>query len=290
MRFSTLLTMTTLFAGLVPTPTAAGADKVDDVLAQAQKKIVKGQFDEALKLADRAVALDRKNIKGYVFRAKLFEVLRKYKEALADYDRTLKISPRAAEVYNWRGAVHFKLGHVKKSISDFDRYIKLEPKAKNGHWMRGISYYYAGRFEEGRKQFEGYESVDTNDVENAVWHFLCVARSDGVAKARKSMLKIGKDSRVPMMEVYALYRGKAKPADVLNAANKVEKGAKPELKQQQLFYAHLYLGLYYEVTGDKKRALEHMTRAAKDYVIGHYMGDVARVHLRLLQKEAKSKG
>jgi lipoprotein NlpI len=91
-----------------------------------------------------------------------------------------------------------------------------------------------------------------------------------------------------MAEVYALFAGKAKPADVLAAAKKVDEGKK-ELLRQQLFYAHLYLGLYYEVTGDKKRAQEHMSKAAKDYRIGHYMGDVARVHLEILKKANKKK-
>jgi lipoprotein NlpI len=94
---------------------------------------------------------------------------------------------------------------------------------------------------------------------------------------------------MPMMEVYALFAGKAKPADVLAAAKKVA-GEKKDLLRQQLFYAHLYLGLYYEATGDKKRAKEHMTKAAKDYVIGQYMGDVARVHMEIMNKTAKKKG
>jgi lipoprotein NlpI len=125
-------------------------------------------------------------------------------------------------------------------------------------------------------------------VENAVWHFLCLARSAGVKKARRAMLKIGKDKRVPMTEVYALYAGKIKPEDVLKAAMKTDAEAKPEIRRHQLFYAHLYLGLYYEVMGHEKRAREHMIKAAKDYVIGHYMGDVARVHLaRMLKTNQK---
>jgi hypothetical protein len=32
-----------------------------------------------------------------------------------------------------------------------------------------------------------------------------------------------------------------------------------------------------------------MTEAATDYVIGHYMGDVARVHLAIMKKKAKAK-
>jgi lipoprotein NlpI len=90
-----------------------------------------------------------------------------------------------------------------------------------------------------------------------------------------------------MMEVYALYAGKSKPEEVLEAAKTTDKNAKPEVRRHQLFYAHLYLGLYYEVIGNKKLAREHITKAAKDYVIGHYMGDVARVHLARMLKKNK---
>ena len=127
--------------------------------------------------------------------------------------------------------------------------------------------------------------VDTNDVENAVWHYLCNARAVGVEKARAAMLKIGKDRRVPMMEVYALYAGKAKPDDVLTAARAGEP-SKDDLNRR-LFYAHLYLGLYYEVSGDARKARSHLELAADKYRIGHYMGDVARVHVMLLDRKEK---
>jgi lipoprotein NlpI len=266
------------------TQSTARADKVDDLLLQAKGLVEKGRLDEARAVVNKAIDTDPKNVKGYFFRAGLSELQRKYGEALTDYDKILSLDPKIAEAYNLRGGTHFKLGHIKESIADFDRFIGLRPKEKNGHWMRGISLYYAGRFEDGRKQFEGYETVDTNDVENAVWHFLCMARSAGVEKARKSLLKIGKDERIPMMEVYALFQGKAKPEDVLAAAKKVPKGSAPGLLRQQLFYAHLYLGLYFEATGDPKRSLDHIQKAATDYVVGHYMGEVARVHLAIRNK------
>ena len=43
------------------------------------------------------------------------------------------------------------------------------------------------------------------------------------------------------------------------------------------------------MSGDKAKALEHMTEAAGKYRIDHYMGDVARVHEELLRKEGKPK-
>src|SRR5204863_2991600 len=112
------------------------------------------------------------------------------------------------------------------------------------HWQRGISCYYAGRYDDGRKQFELHQTVNPNDVENAAWHFLSVARSAGLAKARASLLPVSGDSRVPMTQIYALFAGKAKADDVLAAAQGGY--ASPAKLNRHLFYSHLYVGLYYE--------------------------------------------
>jgi lipoprotein NlpI len=90
-----------------------------------------------------------------------------------------------------------------------------------------------------------------------------------------------------MAEVYALFLGKAKPEDVLRAAR--AEADTPRLAQWQMFYAHLYLGLYYESQGDAKKAREHIDLAAGKYGVREYMGDVARVHRDLLRKDEKAK-
>ncbi len=270
-----------LGSGLADKPTA------DQLLRQADEALTKGQPNRAIELATRAIETEPANARAYFFRGALHEEQKRHAEALADFDACLKIDPKHAEAYNHRGSEQFKLGKVKESLADFDKFLALRPAEKNGHWKRGISLYYAGRFEDGKKQFEGYENVDTNDVENAVWHFLCNARLAGIDKARAQVLKIGKDGRVPMMQVYDLYRSRCKAEDVLAAATagKVD----GELAKRQLFYAHLYLGIYADVQGDKKKALEHLALAAGKFRIGHYMGDVAHVHEQILKRELKDK-
>ena len=54
-------------------------------------------------------------------------------------------------------------------------------------WQRGIALYYAGRYDDCRRQFESHRSVNPDDVENAAWHFLCVARAESPAKARAAL-------------------------------------------------------------------------------------------------------
>lgn len=200
-------------------------------------------------------------------------------ESLKEADAAVAKTPTAAAYYR-RGAVHFMLGRFDDSIRDFDKQIALDPKAKISHWQRGITYYYAGRFQDGIEQFEGYQTFDDADVENAVWRFMCMARRDGLKAAQAKMLKIGDDRRVPMRQIYDLYVGKLTPEQVLKTASKGEGKA----LNSQLFYAHLYLGIWHDLNGDRTRALDHLERATEQHRIGHYMWDVARVHRDLLKK------
>jgi lipoprotein NlpI len=174
-----------------------------------------------------------------------------------------------------RGMQKFRDNEVAGSLADFDRAAQLEPQSAPQLWQRGISDYYAGKFREGRRQFELHQTVNPHDVENAAWHFLCVARVDGVAAARKALLNIDttRDTRVPMAEIYALYAGRGTKESVLQAA---AKDATPEAAM----YADLYLGLYYEAAGDQDQSRALIRKAAAAVVPGNYMHDVSKVHLR----------
>jgi lipoprotein NlpI len=56
----------------------------------------------------------------------------------------------------------------------------------------------------------------------------------------------------------------------------------PQRVRKQLFYAHLYLGLYYEAAGDTMKARDYIFKAAEAKV-DDYMGEVARVHAERLR-------
>ena len=223
------------------------AESPEELLAQSRRAYADGDKDRALKLADAAVAAD----------------------------------PKLPGAYQQRGSMHFRMGHIAESLADFDKFLELRPDDKPYHWQRGIALYYAGKFEDGQKQFELHQTVNSNDVENAAWHFLCLARRSGIEQARKSLIKIEGDTRIPMMKVLDLFAGRAKPDDVLAAARAGEPAEK-ELKQR-LFYAHLYIGLYYEAASETKSAREHVELAANKYAGDDYMSDVARVHLKLMK-------
>ncbi len=270
---------------LVAVRIASADEAADGLINRAKKAFSSGQRGEAIALASQAIGAEPTNSQAYFVRARLYQETGESTKALTDYDQVLKLDRGNAAAWQNRGILHFKLAQIDQSISDFDQFVRLMPEQAPHHWQRGICYYYAQRFEDGRKQFELHQTVNPNDVENAVWHFLCVARSAGIEKARASLMPIPEDARVPMMQIHALFAGKAKTDDVLKAASAGEPG-RPE-GQRAKFYAYLYLGLYFEAVGDETKALEHITKAVQ-YGAADYMSDVARVHLRLKADNKKN--
>jgi lipoprotein NlpI len=249
-------------------------------LESATAAVERGEWKTAMELAEQVLKATPRSALAHVIRGQVKEKQGDFAGAVADQTKALELSPTLAIAYQHRGTANFKLGKFAESIADFDSFLSHNPDREDSHWQRGISCYYAGRFADGAKQFKDGDVVFADDVENAVWHYLCVARMDGVAKARAGLLKVKADRRVPMMQVYGVFAGKLKPEDVLTAANKTRN---KESLNEQLFYAHLYLALYYEAEKDSTRALENLELAVQ-HPIGHYMFDVARVHRDLLKK------
>jgi len=177
-----------------------------------------------------------------------------------------------------RAVAEFSKGRITESVAAFDELARLALREAPYLWQRGIALYYAGRYQDCRAQFESHRTVNSDDVENAAWHFLCVARGDSPKAARAALLPVGPDSRVPMREIYEMFRGATTADAVLKAA-----GTRP----QGRFYAHLYIGLYSEAIGDQARAREQIDLAAQPQFAdaGGYMHMVAVVHQARLQNK-----
>ena len=176
-----------------------------------------------------------------------------------------------------RAIEDFLSGRVKESVVGFDRVAALVPDAAPQLWQRGIALYYVGRYDDCRKQFESHRTVNPNDVENPAWHFLCVAHAESPQRARAALLPVGPDQRSPMREIYEMFKGTMTPEAVLKAGSQSPSGR---------FFADLYVGLYYEATGNTSAGVTHLKAAAADEFAraGGYMHRVATLHPLLLRK------
>jgi len=279
-----------------PAPATPDAPQ-PDLLARARTALASGDTALAITLATRAVDTAPNDPRGYALRAAAHDARRDFAAAVADDSKLLSLAPDTIPALHRRGECHFRLGHFRASVADFDREIALDGSREPYHWQRGLSLYFAGDYARAAKQFELHQTVNPDDVENAAWHYLCVAKEKGVEAAKKSLIPIapGADARVPMDQVYALYAGRATPDEVIAAA-RAGNPPEPELKQR-LMYAHLYVGLWFscvagvlpakpdeakakagETPAPQAKEKEHITLAAEKYAGDDYMSDVARVH------------
>jgi lipoprotein NlpI len=211
-----------------------------------------------------------------------FNLARGQSSDFESLDQQIEENPKSAYAFQQRGVAHFKNSSFEKAISDFDRVIQLAPEQEAHHWQRGIAYYYSADFKKGVAQFELHQTVNSNDVENAIWHFICKVKADGLEAARQALIPIKHDSRVPMMEVWSLFAGEETPKGVLKSAQR--KGPSGFPSRQSMCYAHLYLGLYFEATGQIPLAKQHIESAANKYSMDNYMGEVARIHHKSFER------
>ncbi len=189
--------------------------------------------------------------------------------------------PEDWRAYLQRGELRFRAGKITESLIDFDKSLELNPAMAASFWQRGLSLYYAGKFQAGREQFELHRTVNASDVENPFWHFLCVAKMEGVDSAQKKILPCGYDGRAPLMDILELIRGAKTFEEVAQIVGAIDKESKQNAYDR--FYGNYYLGLYLDALGQKERAEAFLLKAVDEKLPG-YMPDAARVHLDLLRK------
>jgi lipoprotein NlpI len=174
----------------------------------------------------------------------------------------------------------FGEGRVAESVAGFDRLAALVPSAAPTLWQRGIGLYVLGRYEECAAQFRAYFNENSRDLENASWHLLCVARQHSLHAARIAALPAGPDTRILRTQIYEMLRGQRTPESLLEIVRVTSIAV-------ARFYAHLYVGLLLDASGDVQGALEHLRAAGSPEFRGDggFMNAVARVYLSKLERD-----
>ena len=174
--------------------------------------------------------------------------------------------------------IFYACGEMKEAAKVYDAMLEAVPSIKPQLWQRGLALYYCERFEDAVDQFDSHQTYNSQDVENAVWHLLCKARLSSIEEARKSMIQIKRDTRIPMKQVFDMFAGTGSPEEVLNAAGYSEEKSK---RDGSIYHGLLYVGLFHEMNGDREASNDAMEKALKrkPYMTG-LMGHVAEGHLR----------
>ena len=230
--------------------------------------------------------------KGPVPSSLLDRILLRYSAQEKTMSERLKKNPDEVSSYSARGDARLFLKDFKGSREDYEKMIELNPKLDVSHWRLGIAYFYLEEYDKAARQFGVYHQYDQIDRENGIWRFMSQFKADGLATARKGLLKYEKDDRPPYPWLYAMFAGELEPEKVFK---KIDEQEFPErYKIRVLFHAYLYVGIYLELTEeDPKKALPYLRKAAANEYgrsTGTYMWQVARIHYDLARDKLSRKG
>jgi len=136
------------------------------LLGRAEQDI--GLKSEALKSYTRAIELNPKYTKAYSNRALVKGSVGDMNGAINDLNRAILIDPKYATAYLNRGVTHGAMGNKKAAIQDFDRAIKANPRYSDAYRNRGITKELIGNITEACSDWKTAASLGQKDAK--IWY------------------------------------------------------------------------------------------------------------------------
>lgn len=112
------------------------------------------RWEDAVRFATRAIALDGSNAEALANRGAALRALHRFEEALADYDRALGIDPASAAAHHNRGVALAALNRHGEALQAFDASLRLRPDNAQARYARGLSRLMRGDFAGGWEDHE----------------------------------------------------------------------------------------------------------------------------------------
>lgn len=180
-----------------------------------------------------------------------------FEKELAELNAAMTAGKPTLAQYSRRGDLNFFLMKFEEAVADYEKMNILDPTQEERHWRLGIAYYIAGDFEKSVKLFEKYFKHDDTDRETGLWHFLANAAMSDIGTAQLKMLKYEKDDRQPFLQLYEFFNGRGTVMEFFREL--YDQGL--STKQDVMFYARLYAGIYEEVSGRSENAAKFIRMA-----------------------------
>ena len=124
-----------------------------------------GEYEEALRSYQRATNLKPFDPDLWLSRGAVLSTLGRYEEALDSYDRATEFGSQNPDAWNNRGTVLARLGRNQEAIESFDRAIKIRPGDADAWKNRGTVLAALGRFEEAIGSYERAIEIRPGDAD-----------------------------------------------------------------------------------------------------------------------------
>jgi tetratricopeptide (TPR) repeat protein len=113
-----------------------------------------GQFDESIKLAQRALSFGPPQSRVHNLLGQNYFRLGQAQQALANYDRAIELQPDFADAFGNRANVLSNLGRHEQALAGYDRALALRPGSHEDWTNRGAVLEDLDRFEEALASYD----------------------------------------------------------------------------------------------------------------------------------------
>lgn len=124
-----------------------------------------GRLDEAIASFSRAIALQGNHAEAYYSRGAALQQLGRLHDAIVDYGRAIALRPDYAEAYYNRGSAYRVLDRWSDSVCDFERAIGLNPADTDAGLGMGLSLQKMGRLDDAVRAYDHVLSLRSDCAE-----------------------------------------------------------------------------------------------------------------------------
>jgi tetratricopeptide (TPR) repeat protein len=204
LKWVVFLLSAALFACIAPCASCMTNEDVGDYILFANNNILRGQFDEAIKILDEliskcdikkdktdcslayylrgksyehkgdidqalsdfssAIKIDPRYMLAYYTRAVEYQKRQELNAAIADYTKIIELDPKQAHAYNNRAMIYDDIGSLDLAILDFNKAIEFEPELINAHFNRGLTFLKRGDYYQAVDDFTKEAKIHPNSA------------------------------------------------------------------------------------------------------------------------------
>ena len=127
--------------------------KESDYLENAMDFTIAGDYENAIKQLDKAIAINPKFTSAFVMRGDVKSQMKDYKGAILDYNRAIEVDVNDPEAYKSRGNAKVKIQDLTGAINDFTLAIEKNSNDAEAYNYRGMAMAAGNNYEGAIKDY-----------------------------------------------------------------------------------------------------------------------------------------
>lgn len=152
------------------------ADSIVDIIIKKWSKFadgynIKAQIKMQMKdtvaaeaCIDKALTVEKYNVKSITIKAMIQMQREDYKEAITNYTEALRLDPKNAGNLINKALCHYHIDQYREAMKDYDLALDIEPKNFIGHYNRGLLRANVGEDNLAIEDFNFILSIDPDDM------------------------------------------------------------------------------------------------------------------------------